>query len=167
MPSPSRAQHVMPSSMPSNMGPSSWKWCAYDLWSARPGIMPLARRTVCSFVFLILLNLEYPALATLAPWFGCQVLFLCHSLFQIKLHPQDTYRYHGHSISDPGSTYRTREEVQGIRRARDPIEHVRTLLIKHGLEGPAELKALENSVKKVPFLLPWHASDGAPVSAVL
>ncbi len=62
---------------------------------------------------------------------------------------QDTYRYHGHSISDPGSTYRTRDEIQGIRRARDPIEHVRALLLEHGLAKPEELKQVENDVKKV------------------
>ena len=56
------------------------------------------------------------------------------------LRVQDTYRYHGHSISDPGSSYRTRDEIQGVRRARDPIEHVRTLLVELKLASSSELK---------------------------
>lgn len=61
---------------------------------------------------------------------------------------QDTYRYHGHSISDPGSSYRTRDEVQGVRRARDPIEHVRKLIVDHGVAQSDELKKMERSIKK-------------------
>lgn len=62
---------------------------------------------------------------------------------------QDTYRYHGHSISDPGSTYRTRDEIAGVRRARDPVEHVRTLLLEHNFADAKELKQIERDVKKV------------------
>ncbi|MEW5320416.1 MAG: hypothetical protein WDW38_011491 [Sanguina aurantia] len=59
----------------------------------------------------------------------------------------DTYRYHGHSMSDPGSTYRTRDEVNSMRQERDPIERVRKLLQKHEID-PAELKRVEKEVKR-------------------
>merc|ERR1719486_1512102 len=59
----------------------------------------------------------------------------------------DTYRYHGHSMSDPGSTYRTRDEVSGVRRKRDPIERVRKLILAMELATPADLKRIEKAAK--------------------
>lgn len=55
-------------------------------------------------------------------------------------------RYHGHSMSDPGSTYRTREEVTEMRCKHDPIERVRRLLLDNSLAQPEELKAVENTI---------------------
>ncbi len=59
-----------------------------------------------------------------------------------------TYRYRGHSMSDPAK-YRTREEVQKMRDERDPIEQVRELLLtgKHASED--DLKAIDKDIKKV------------------
>ena len=59
-----------------------------------------------------------------------------------------TYRYRGHSMSDPAK-YRTREEVQKMREERDPIEYVRSLLLtgKHATED--DLKAIDKDIKKV------------------
>ena len=59
-----------------------------------------------------------------------------------------TYRYRGHSMSDPAK-YRTREEVQKMREERDPIEYIRSLLLtgKHATED--DLKAIDKDIKKV------------------
>lgn len=57
----------------------------------------------------------------------------------------DTYRYHGHSMSDPGSTYRTRDEISSMRQLRDPVEHVRKLLTDNNLVESSELKKLEKA----------------------
>lgn len=59
-----------------------------------------------------------------------------------------TYRYRGHSMSDPAK-YRTREEVQKVREEKDAIEHVRDLLLQGGHATEDELKAIDKDIKNI------------------
>ena len=59
-----------------------------------------------------------------------------------------TYRYRGHSMSDPAK-YRTRDEVDEIRKTRDPIDHIEELLEKKGYADEATLKSIDAEVKRI------------------
>jgi len=59
-----------------------------------------------------------------------------------------TYRYRGHSMSDPAK-YRSREEVQKMRDERDPIENVRDLLLQGGHATEDDLKAIDKEIKVI------------------
>ncbi|HEY1961776.1 MAG TPA: pyruvate dehydrogenase (acetyl-transferring) E1 component subunit alpha [Rhizomicrobium sp.] len=59
-----------------------------------------------------------------------------------------TYRYRGHSMSDPAK-YRTREEVQEVREKRDPIEHFGQKLVQRGVVRDDELKALDKEIRHI------------------
>ena len=59
----------------------------------------------------------------------------------------NTYRYRGHSMSDPAK-YRSREEVQDVREHRDPIEHAKKDLMERGI--PEEkLKDIEKRIRQI------------------
>ncbi len=57
----------------------------------------------------------------------------------------NTYRYRGHSMSDPAK-YRTRDEVQNMREHHDPIEAAKAELIKRGVEED-KLKSMEKDIR--------------------
>jgi pyruvate dehydrogenase E1 component alpha subunit len=59
-----------------------------------------------------------------------------------------TYRYRGHSMSDPAK-YRTRDEVDEVRKTRDPIDHIEEMLEKRGFADEATLKAIDAEVKRI------------------
>ena len=59
-----------------------------------------------------------------------------------------TYRYRGHSMSDPAK-YRTREEVQKMREERDAIEHVRELILQGKHATDDDLKAIDREIKAI------------------
>ena len=50
-------------------------------------------------------------------------------------------------LSDPGTSYRTRDEVSEVRAARDPIEKVKRYLLEHELAKEEELKAVDKDIR--------------------
>ena len=60
-----------------------------------------------------------------------------------------TYRYGGHSMSDPGTTYRTREEIQRMRSTNDPIAGLKQKLIDWEVTTEEELKGLDKQARTV------------------
>ena len=59
-----------------------------------------------------------------------------------------TYRYRGHSMSDPAK-YRTREEVDQFREKRDPIDHLRQAIVEAKFASEDELKDLDKEIRAI------------------
>jgi pyruvate dehydrogenase E1 component alpha subunit len=58
-----------------------------------------------------------------------------------------TYRYGGHSMSDPGTTYRTREEIQRMRSTNDPIAGLKQHILDWNVASEEELKGLDKEAR--------------------
>lgn len=59
-----------------------------------------------------------------------------------------TYRYGGHSLSDPGTTYRTRDEIQSMRSSSDPIQGLKSRILEWGVVDEATLKKVDKAAKE-------------------
>ena len=74
-----------------------------------------------------------------------------------------TYRYSGHSMSDPGTTYRLREEIQNVRSRKDPIKLIHRQIVEAKFASEAELKEIDLRVKEEVDLASQQAqSDPEP-----
>ena len=59
-----------------------------------------------------------------------------------------TYRYRGHSMSDPAK-YRSRQEVQEVRSERDPIDRLRKTMLDGGVAGEETFKAIDKEIRSI------------------
>ena len=78
---------------------------------------------------------------------GKEALAYCRSGKGPIILEMKTYRYRGHSMSDPAK-YRTREEVEQVREYRDPIDHFGKKLIQRGVATENDLKMMDNEIKQ-------------------
>jgi pyruvate dehydrogenase E1 component alpha subunit len=60
----------------------------------------------------------------------------------------DTYRYRGHSMSDPAK-YRSKEEVSQVRKESDPIDTLRAFLVDNAFADDGQLKDIDRDVKEI------------------
>jgi len=75
----------------------------------------------------------------------------------------NTYRYVGHSMSDPGTTYRTRDEVNAIRAERDPIDKVKKWLLEFEWATEEQLKEIDVAARKeMDEAVEWAKAGGDP-----
>lgn len=89
---------------------------------------------------------------------GMNVLRVCEAAEEALAHARSgkgpallemvTYRYRGHSMSDPAK-YRTREEVDEWREKHDPIDTLRASMVQDGLSKESELSAIEREIKDI------------------
>jgi len=78
-----------------------------------------------------------------------------------------TYRYRGHSMSDPAK-YRSKDEVQKMRTEHDPIEQVRVRLLDKGWASEDDLKAIDKDVRaKVAEAAEFAQTDPEPDASEL
>lgn len=75
-----------------------------------------------------------------------------------------TYRYHGHSMSDPGITYRDREEVNYYRKELDCIDYLKRIMMENNIMSAAEIKEQEKEIRKFIDTEAKRAQGQPPVS---
>lgn len=71
-----------------------------------------------------------------------------------------TYRYRGHSMSDPAK-YRSKEEVQKMREEHDPIEQVKARLLKANRATEDDLKKMDAEIREIVTAAADFASNDA------
>lgn len=59
-----------------------------------------------------------------------------------------TYRYRGHSMSDPDQTYRNKEEIENYKKAQDPIARYQAILEKEGILDEKIRKAIDKAARE-------------------